>query len=80
MPDLQVVEAMYSQLRSTTAIYAYAYLLHIVPVGDDTVLDGVLEGKDTTLGLSLVSYIGVFLTEMGARSSVLQLAALCIVN
>lgn len=22
-------------------------LLHVIPVGDDTVLDGVLEGKDT---------------------------------
>merc|ERR1719186_917717 len=26
-------------------------LLHIVPVGDDSVLDGVLEGEDTPLGL-----------------------------
>ena len=24
-------------------------LLHVIPVGDNTVLDGVLEGKDTTL-------------------------------
>ena len=30
-------------------------LLHIVPVGDNTVLDGVLEGENTTLGLSLVT-------------------------
>jgi hypothetical protein len=30
-------------------------LLHIIPVGDDTVLDGVLEGEDTTLRLSLVT-------------------------
>ena len=30
-------------------------LLHVVPVGDDTVLDGVLKGKDTTLGLGLVT-------------------------
>ena len=34
-------------------------LLHIVPVGDDTVLDGVLEGEDTSLGLGLVSDVGV---------------------
>merc|ERR1711892_314496 len=27
-------------------------LLHIIPVGDDSVLNGVLEGKDTSLGLS----------------------------
>ena len=30
-------------------------LLHVVPVSDDTVLNGVLERKDTTLGLSLVA-------------------------
>ena len=34
-------------------------LLHVVPVGHDTVLDGVLEGKDTTLGLSLVTDVPV---------------------
>ena len=34
-------------------------LLHIVPVGDDTVLDGVLEGEDTSLGLGFVSDVGV---------------------
>merc|ERR1711920_802059 len=32
-------------------------LLHVIPVGDDTVLNGVLEGKDTPLGLGLVSNI-----------------------
>merc|ERR1712027_304032 len=32
-------------------------LLHVIPVGDDTVLNGVLEGEDTSLGLSLISYI-----------------------
>merc|ERR1719281_2275171 len=36
-------------------------LLHIIPVGDDTVLNGVLEGEDTPLGLGLVSNIGVLL-------------------
>jgi hypothetical protein len=30
-------------------------LLHVVPVGDDTVLDRVLEGQDTTLGLGLIT-------------------------
>merc|ERR1711875_175601 len=34
-------------------------LLHVIPVGDDSVLNGVLEGKDTSLGLSLVSNIGI---------------------
>merc|ERR1719452_372931 len=27
-------------------------LLHVIPVGDDSVLNGVLEGEDTSLGLS----------------------------
>jgi len=34
-------------------------LLHIVPVGDDTVLNGVLEGEDTSLRLSLISNVAV---------------------
>merc|ERR1719245_1586386 len=32
-------------------------LLHVIPVGDDSVLNGVLEGKDTSLGLGLISNI-----------------------
>ncbi len=36
-------------------------LRHVVPVGDDTVLDGVLEGQDTTLRLSLVSNVQLLL-------------------
>ncbi len=38
-------------------------LLHVVPVGDNTVLNGVAEGKDTTLGLSLVADVRVLLTH-----------------
>ena len=38
-------------------------LLHIVPVGDDTVLDWVLQGQDTTLGLGLVTDVGVLLAH-----------------
>lgn len=34
-------------------------LLHVVPVGDDTVLNGVLECEDTSLGLSLVTDVRV---------------------
>lgn len=30
-------------------------LLHVVPVGNDTVLNGVSQGKDTTLGLCLIT-------------------------
>merc|ERR1712072_382467 len=38
-------------------------LLHIIPVGDDSVLNGVFEGKDTSLGLSLISNIGILLSH-----------------
>ena len=38
-------------------------LLHIAPVGHDTVLDGVLEGEDASLVLGLASYIGVLLAH-----------------
>merc|ERR1712240_327300 len=38
-------------------------LLHVVPVGDDAVLNGVLQGEDTPLGLGLVADIGVLLAH-----------------
>merc|ERR1711887_252621 len=38
-------------------------LLHVIPVGDDSVLDGVLQGEDTSLGLSLVTDIGILLSH-----------------
>ena len=38
-------------------------LLHVVPVCDDAVLDGVLEGQDTSLGLGFVSDVGVLLAH-----------------
>merc|ERR1711931_543664 len=38
-------------------------LFHIIPVGDDTVFNGVFQGKDTSLGLSLISNIGILLTH-----------------
>ena len=34
-------------------------LLHVVPVCHDTVLNGVLQGEDTSLGLGFISYIRV---------------------
>jgi len=33
------------------------YLLHVVPVSDDTMLDGIFEGKDTTLALGFITNI-----------------------
>merc|ERR1719150_3573379 len=49
-------------------------LLHVIPVGDDTMFNGILEGQDTSLGLSLISNIGIFLAHTNhdtlvARSS-----------
>merc|ERR1712044_32200 len=38
-------------------------LLHVIPVGDDSVLNGVLQGEDTPLGLGLVTNIGVLLSH-----------------
>ena len=38
-------------------------LLHIIPVGDDSVLDRVLQGEDTSLALGFVSNIGVLLSH-----------------
>merc|ERR1712147_583783 len=38
-------------------------LLHVIPVSDDSVLNGVLEGKDTSLGLCFISHIGILLSH-----------------
>src|SRR5262249_26081805 len=46
-------------------------LLHIVPVGDDTVFDGVLEGQDTTLGLGLITNVGILLVHTDHDTRVL---------
>ena len=46
------------------------HLLHIVPVGDDSVLDGVLQGEDTSLALGLVSDVGVLLPHTNHHSLV----------
>merc|ERR1712038_172017 len=53
-------------LRSNTELIVECVvpdLLHIIPVGNDSVLNWVLEGKDTSLGLSLISNIGILLTH-----------------
>merc|ERR1712018_190454 len=38
-------------------------LLRIIPVGDDTVFNWVFQGKDTSLGLSFISNIGILLSH-----------------
>lgn len=49
-------------------------LLHIIPVADDTMLDGVLEGQDTPLGLRLVADVGVLLAHSDHDTSVARAA------
>lgn len=36
---------------------------HVDPVGDNAVLDGVLQFKDSLLGLSLLSDVGIFVVH-----------------
>jgi len=38
-------------------------LLHIIPVGDDSVFNGVLQGEDTSLGLGFITDIGILLSH-----------------
>merc|ERR1711936_1031303 len=45
-------------------------LLHVVPVGDDSVLNGVLQGENTPLGLGLVTDVGVLLSHTDHHSLV----------
>ena len=37
--------------------------LHVIPIGDDAVLNGILQGQHTSLALRLVSYIAVLLVH-----------------
>merc|ERR1719186_637869 len=38
-------------------------LLHVIPVGDDTMFNGIFEGHDTSLALGFITYIGILLTH-----------------
>ena len=44
--------------------------LHVIPVGDNAVLDGVLQGEDSSLGLGLVTDVGVLLSHTDHHSLV----------
>merc|ERR1712083_181203 len=37
--------------------------LHVIPVSDDSMFNWVFESQDTSLGLGLISYIGILLTH-----------------
>ena len=43
-------------------------LLHVVPVGDDSVLDGVLQRENTTLRLGFISDVRVLLSHTNHHS------------
>merc|ERR1719474_1469291 len=45
-------------------------LLHIIPVSDDSMLNRVLQGEDTSLGLGLISNIGILLSHTNHNSLV----------
>ena len=45
-------------------------LLHVIPVGNNTMLNWVLQSQDTPLGLSLVSNIGILLSHSNHNTSV----------
>ena len=51
-------------------------LLHVVPVCDNTVLDGVLQRQDTTLRLGLISNIGILLTHANHDATITGPSAL----
>jgi len=38
-------------------------LLHVIPIGHDAVLDGVLQGQDTKLALGLIAHVAVLLVH-----------------
>merc|ERR1719153_1256159 len=42
--------------------------LHVIPVGDDSMLYWILEGENTSLGLSLISNIGILLSHTNHHS------------
>ena len=51
-----------SNLARPRFVYG-AYLFHVIPIGNDSMLDGILESKDASLGLSLVAHVGIFLAH-----------------
>merc|ERR1719206_945950 len=59
-----------SSASSTSVRSRLPDLLHVIPVGDDSVLNGVLEGEDTSLGLGLISNIGILLSHTNHHSLV----------
>merc|ERR1712128_296874 len=60
-------------LRSNTELIVEGVvpdLLHVIPVSDDSMLNWVLEGQDTPLGLCFISNIGILLSHTNHHSLV----------
>merc|ERR1719341_3243876 len=72
------VEGSFSQedglfLRGNTELVVEGVvpdLFHVIPVGDDSMLNRVLEGEDTSLGLCFISNIGILLSHTDHHSLV----------
>lgn len=45
-------------------------LLHVIPVAYYTMLNGIFQGKNTSLGLCFITYIGILLTHTNHDTSV----------
>eukprot|EP01018_Ginkgo_biloba_P024108 Gb_01262 [translate_table: standard] len=60
-------------IRSNTKLIVESMMpdfLHIIPIANNSVLNWVLEGQNTTLGLCFVSNICIFLTHSYHHTSV----------
>ena len=58
-------------------------LLHVIPVGNDTVFDRVSQSENTTLRLCLITDVGVLLAHANHNAASCQLEGLvygCITN
>lgn len=61
---------LYWKILSTpdTSFQMLKYLLHVIPVCDDPMFYGVFQGQDTSLALSFITYVAVFLTHTNHHS------------
>ena len=66
MPDLLIQSSFLLENQTFKNINFQSqssYLLHVVPVGDDSLFDGIFECEDTSLTLCFVADVRVFLTH-----------------
>ena len=49
--------------RTQKVVVLIAYLFHVVPVGDDSVFNRVFEGENSSLGLSFIADVRIFLAH-----------------